>query len=48
MTWRQLRYWITPGMDPELSDIKLDLGADEPYVAPPLTLSERIFGRSED
>ena len=48
MTWRQLRYWITPGVDPEIADIRLDLGADEPYVAPPLTLSERIFGRNED
>lgn len=48
MTWRQLRYWIMPGIGPGISDIKLDLGADEPYVAPPLTLHERIFGRDED
>jgi len=48
MTWRQLRYWITPGVDPELADIKLALGTDEPYVEPPLTLRERIFGRNED
>ena len=44
MSWRQLRYSIAPGTDPDLPDIKADLGPSGPYVPPPVTLWERIFG----
>ena len=44
MSWRQLRYSIAAGTEPELSDIKIDLGPSGPYVPPPLTLWERIYG----
>ena len=44
MSWRQLRYSIAPGTEPDLPDIKIDLGPSGPYVPPPPTLWERIFG----
>ena len=44
MSWRQLRYTIAPGTEPDLLDIKLDLGPSGPYVPPPSTLWERILG----
>ena len=44
MSWRQLHYTIAPGTGPDLPDIKLDLGPSGPYVPPPPTLWERIFG----
>jgi hypothetical protein len=46
MSWRQLRYTIAPGTEPDLPDIKIDLGSSGPYVPPPPTLWERIFGLS--
>ena len=46
MSWRQLRYTIAPGTEPELPDIKLELGTSGPFVPQPLTLWERIFGSS--
>jgi hypothetical protein len=46
MSWRQLRYSIAPGSDPDLPDVKVDLGASGPYVPPPSTLWERVFGSS--
>ena len=44
MSWRQLRYSIAPGTDPELPDIKIDLGPSGPFVPPPLTLWQRFYG----
>jgi hypothetical protein len=44
MSWRQLRYSIAPGTEPERPDIKVELGASGPYVPPSPTLWERIFG----
>jgi hypothetical protein len=44
MNWRQLRYSVAQGTAPELPDIKIDLGPSGPYVPPPPTLWERIYG----
>ena len=46
MSWRQLRYSIAPGTEPDLPDIKVDLGPSGPYVPPPSTVWERVFGSS--
>lgn len=44
MSWRQLRYSIAPGTKPELPEVKIDLGSSGPFVPPPLTLWQRIYG----
>jgi hypothetical protein len=44
MTWRKLRYSVALGTEPELPDIKIDLGPSGPFVPPPLTLWQRIYG----
>lgn len=46
MSWRQLHYTIAPGTEADLPDIKVDLGPSGPYVPPPPTLWERVFGLS--
>ncbi len=43
MSWRQLRYSVAPGTEPEQPDLKIDLGPGGPYVPPPPTLWESIY-----